>query len=192
VPAPRIPIWALIVVACIGALGVLAGALLQSWRDDRRWKRETERERDRWQREDRVRWYEKRFAAYDDFSAKTEAIVRVLRRDLRDAPETKILELLEPAEVSLHHLHLLASDEIRYEATAFLQMLMAALIGADAARAGSTEEQIRDRMSLGTSVQELIETIPPDKSVTASFPDMVLNRRNAVRNAIRRDLQSDE
>ncbi|PKV90303.1 hypothetical protein ATK30_1047 [Amycolatopsis echigonensis] len=43
--------WVPIVVGMIGLVGVVAGQLVNAWREDRRWRREQEREDVRWARE---------------------------------------------------------------------------------------------------------------------------------------------
>lgn len=49
----QVSIWVPIVVGVIGVVGVIAGQLINAWREDRRWKREQEREEIRWLRESR-------------------------------------------------------------------------------------------------------------------------------------------
>ncbi|MCP3800332.1 hypothetical protein NLX83_13795 [Allokutzneria sp. A3M-2-11 16] len=74
------PTWLTLVVAILGILGVVAGQLVNSWRESRRWKREQEREDLRWSREAekasrereydlRKHWSEKRLDAYGDLLA---------------------------------------------------------------------------------------------------------------------------
>ncbi|MET8908404.1 hypothetical protein [Micromonospora sp. NPDC004551] len=65
--ANGIPAWLAIVVACIGVVGVLLGGLLQAWRDDRRWNRERENERERWRREEKARWFDKKTETFNHF-----------------------------------------------------------------------------------------------------------------------------
>ena len=61
-------------VGTLTASAALGGAWLQSRRDDKRWTRERQRERERWVREDRSRWHNERLVAYSDFLAKVEEI----------------------------------------------------------------------------------------------------------------------
>ncbi|MEV7092828.1 hypothetical protein AB0M80_08260 [Amycolatopsis sp. NPDC051045] len=46
-----VPTWVPIVVAILGILGIIAGQVVNSWKEERRWKRELAREDVRWQRE---------------------------------------------------------------------------------------------------------------------------------------------
>jgi hypothetical protein len=69
------PLWVPLVVAIVGVLGTVGGAiggvLITQRRADKReadaWERELERERARWAREDAARTFEQRRAAYTDF-----------------------------------------------------------------------------------------------------------------------------
>lgn len=69
------PLWVPLVVAGIGVLGTLVGAiggvLVTQRRSDRReevvWQREREREQQRWAREDAARTFERRLEAYSEF-----------------------------------------------------------------------------------------------------------------------------
>lgn len=63
-PAGQVPVWIPIVVGVIGVAGVLAGQFIGAWREDKRWTREWEREKARWQREDNDHWKEVRLDYY--------------------------------------------------------------------------------------------------------------------------------
>lgn len=64
------PLWLPLVVAAVGIVGTLSGVWLTQRRADKReaiaWKREQERERDRWAREDVARTFEQRRSAYEE------------------------------------------------------------------------------------------------------------------------------
>ena len=49
--AGQVSVWVPIVVALLGIIGVIAGQLINSWRESLRWKRELSREDLRWDRE---------------------------------------------------------------------------------------------------------------------------------------------
>lgn len=49
----QVSVWVPIVVGVIGVVGVIAGQLVNAWREDRRWRREQEREDVRWARENK-------------------------------------------------------------------------------------------------------------------------------------------
>ncbi|GAA1871838.1 hypothetical protein GCM10009836_60900 [Pseudonocardia ailaonensis] len=61
------PAWLTILVALLGLSGVLVTQLVANRREDLRWRREREREQQIWSREDAVRSYERRTAAYLEF-----------------------------------------------------------------------------------------------------------------------------
>ncbi|MFC0105692.1 hypothetical protein [Kibdelosporangium aridum] len=74
----QVSIWVPIIVGAIGFIGVVAGQLVNAWREDRRWKREQEREELRWKRqreaddvkyfhESGLDWREKRIELYGDY-----------------------------------------------------------------------------------------------------------------------------
>jgi hypothetical protein len=59
----QVPLWVPVIVALVGFIGVLGAQVVATWRDDRRWRREAEREELRWKR-DRSR--EKDNRSYED------------------------------------------------------------------------------------------------------------------------------
>jgi hypothetical protein len=77
--------------AAIAALAALAGVYLTGRRDDRRARRERERqdalERERWQREDRSIWAERRFEAHSAFAQATLEALRYCESAGEYAPE---------------------------------------------------------------------------------------------------------
>jgi hypothetical protein len=90
----QVPLWVPVVVALLGLAGVLGAQLIAGWREDRRWRRETEREELRWRRErdkDREnRSYDGRAKAYAEVIGAIESFDWVLydaRRMLRAGGE---------------------------------------------------------------------------------------------------------
>jgi hypothetical protein len=67
-----IPPWVVLLGAIVSGLAVIVGAAIQARRDDHRWQRERDRERERWDREDRFRWSEKKHDCYSNFIAAFE------------------------------------------------------------------------------------------------------------------------
>lgn len=74
----QVSIWVPIVVGMIGLIGVIAGQLVNAWREDRRWTREQQREEIRWERErdkeqaklahdSMIDWRERRLAVYSEY-----------------------------------------------------------------------------------------------------------------------------
>ena len=87
----QVPLWVPVVVALLGLGGVLGAQLIAGWREDKRWRRETEREELRWGRErDREREnrsFEGRAKAYAEVIGAIESFDWVLydaRRALRE------------------------------------------------------------------------------------------------------------
>ncbi|GAA3431674.1 hypothetical protein BJ998_003751 [Kutzneria kofuensis] len=87
----QVPLWVPVVVALLGLAGVLGAQLIAGWRENQRWRRETEREELRWSRErekDREnRSYEGRAKAYAEVIGAIESFDWVLydaRRALRE------------------------------------------------------------------------------------------------------------
>jgi hypothetical protein len=90
----QVPLWVPVIVALLGLAGVLGAQVIAGWREDRRWRRETEREELRWTRErdkDREnRSYEGRAKAYAEVIGAVESFDWVLydaRRALREGGE---------------------------------------------------------------------------------------------------------
>jgi len=87
----QVPLWVPVVVALLGLAGVLGAQLVAGWREDKRWRRETEREELRWgrerEKERESRSYEGRAKAYAEVIGAIESFDWVLydaRRALRD------------------------------------------------------------------------------------------------------------
>jgi type II secretory pathway pseudopilin PulG len=89
----QVPVWVPIVVAIIGILGVIAGQVFSSWRDDRRWSREVHREDARALREIesaqlardhdlRIRWIDQRLDAYAACLSAYKEWLDILREEL--------------------------------------------------------------------------------------------------------------
>lgn len=65
------PLWVLLVIAGLGLLGTVLGAVITQRKADRRetlqWERMRDREREQWAREDALRTFEQRSSRYMDF-----------------------------------------------------------------------------------------------------------------------------
>lgn len=122
----QVPLWVPVVVALLGLGGVLGAQLIAGWREDRRWRRETEREELRWRRErekDREnRSYEGRANAYAEVIGAVEAFDWVLydaRRTLREggtvdeAAAADLRKVAAQARSSLGAVNVHAPERIR-------------------------------------------------------------------------------
>jgi hypothetical protein len=72
-PSGQVSVWVPIIVAVLGILGVVAGQLINLWREERRWEREKLREDLRWERERQrdidAHWREQRFGVHVELLA---------------------------------------------------------------------------------------------------------------------------
>jgi hypothetical protein len=122
----QVPLWVPVVVALLGLAGVLGAQLVAGWREDKRWRRETEREELRWTRErekDREnRSYEGQAKAYAEVIGAIESFDWVLydaRRVLRDggtvdeASATDLRRAAAQARNSLGAVNVHAPERIR-------------------------------------------------------------------------------
>jgi hypothetical protein len=122
----QVPLWVPVVVALLGLAGVLGAQLVAGWREDKRWRRETEREELRWGREREKerenRSYEGRAKAYAEVIGAIESFDWVLydaRRVLRDggtvdeASATDLRKAAAQARNSLGAVNVHAPERIR-------------------------------------------------------------------------------
>lgn len=84
-----VPVWVPIVVGVIGVIGVVIGQLINTLRENKRWKNETEREEIRWRREagerdsqrqheNRIEWRKIKIEIYSELLATTNNIESAL------------------------------------------------------------------------------------------------------------------
>jgi hypothetical protein len=87
----QVSAWVPIIVGLIGLIGVVAGQFVNSWREDRRWKREQGREDLRWKRqremdliklkqENKAQWRETRLEIYADLLTGTDRMMIPMSR----------------------------------------------------------------------------------------------------------------
>ncbi len=121
-----VPLWVPMVVAVLGLGGVLGAQAIAGWREDKRWRRETEREELRWgrerERERESRSYEGRAKAYAEVIGAIESFDWVLydaRRALRDggtvdeASAADLRKAAAQARTSLGAVNVHAPERIR-------------------------------------------------------------------------------
>jgi hypothetical protein len=86
----QVSVWVPIVVGFIGLVGVIAGQLVNAWREDRRWSREQRQQDLRWRREaDReaanhahaslIDWRERRISTYGAFLDAIQELISITR-----------------------------------------------------------------------------------------------------------------
>lgn len=127
----QVSIWVPIVVGVIGVLGIVAGQLINAWREDKRWRREQEQEDLRWQRERRreevrlsqenaLHWREMRVRIYGEAVALLGRTSRTLKQMRVEASDKKRAELYdemwshqERLEELIYQIQLVGSEEIR-------------------------------------------------------------------------------
>lgn len=108
------PVVSAVTTPMIGVLGVLLGARFQAGRDDARWKREADRERFRWEREDRKKWLDDKKVLYSEVmvaaSAAMDASARIYdphpshAAHLNNLSEDELAELVENARIAVSDL----------------------------------------------------------------------------------------
>ncbi|MEV4122086.1 hypothetical protein [Micromonospora sp. NPDC049645] len=105
----------------------MAGSVVQSLRDDRRWERERQRERERWAREDTNRWFVLKTERYAAFLKVANEWGNTLFYPRLHAPapdDAPTLEQLVDQEMS--NLMFYASAEIREKAITLWEILQTA------------------------------------------------------------------
>lgn len=86
--ASQVSIWVPIVVGIIGLVGIVAGQLVNAWREDRRWRREREREELRWKREAEaeavkrahdslIDWRNRRISTYGEYLESIHGLIKM-------------------------------------------------------------------------------------------------------------------
>ena len=131
----QVSIWVTVTVAVLGIVGVIAGQLVNAWREDRRWRRElqredlrfdreTSREQKRTELEHTHQWRDERLAAYSEFLGAFDrygqALQRVLFRLWTDQPvsdelEEEVAAARQGISEPMARVHLVASDATHHE-----------------------------------------------------------------------------
>lgn len=99
------PIWATVIAAGIGILGTLLGSFLS-------WKTASIQERSRWQREDQIRFVDRKLAACQDFAFSAVQIAADLA-----AGTGMSVPIVEAFARSEQMINFLCSNEVRFAAT---------------------------------------------------------------------------
>lgn len=135
-PSGQISVWVPIVVAVLGIVGVIAGQLINSRREDRRWTREKERDDRRWQRERdlqvKLHWREERLGRYAEFvdaisklALKVQIVIAWAMREGRKAPdsETILSHARGEANAALSALRIIGSPAVQQQAAKVIDKL---------------------------------------------------------------------
>ncbi|WP_162829892.1 hypothetical protein [Amycolatopsis palatopharyngis] len=122
----QVPVWVPIVVAGLGFVGVVTAQFIAGWREDRRWRRESEREELRWRRERERDWevrnFDGRAEAYSEVIGSIEAFDWVLFRarrvvesgvDLDEHLRADLRAVSEQARNSLGAVNLHSPERVR-------------------------------------------------------------------------------
>ncbi|MDQ3789651.1 MAG: hypothetical protein M3422_20710, partial [Actinomycetota bacterium] len=150
-------IWVPIIVGIIGLAGVIIGQLINSRREDRRWKREADREDLRWQRERQrlaaqrahelaLHWSLERKAVYasllKDADAYLEALLKFVDATLAGAPTGEVDDRLraqrDAIAASWAQIDIVGSPRVRAVADELVQATMGASISVHRDRPGET------------------------------------------------------
>lgn len=92
-----------------GLVGVWLGGHLQAKKDDARWKRELERENERWQRDDKRKWLDEQYRIYANLMGRVSEAMRAtkLAFDMHPAyaaarqDETEALRRVDAAKIAV-------------------------------------------------------------------------------------------
>lgn len=80
----QVSVWVPIIVGVIGFLGVIAGQLINAWREQKReelrWKRESQRESMKLRHENVAQWRETRLSAYTTLLDSVNQVYSILKR----------------------------------------------------------------------------------------------------------------
>jgi hypothetical protein len=122
----QVPLWVPVVVGLLGLVGVLGAQVVAGRREDRRWRRDTEREEVRWKRERErerdARSYEGRAQAYAEVIGAIEAFDWVLYQarqvvrsgqKLSDELATDVRRVTSQARNALGGVNVYAPERIR-------------------------------------------------------------------------------
>lgn len=114
-PSTQVPLWVPIVVGLFGLGGVLGAQLIAGWREDRRWRRETQREDLRWQRERERLREERRYSGREDAYGRMIGLLEAWQWVLHPAKERAIKgnqPLTEPQRRALEAMRDQAQDAL--------------------------------------------------------------------------------
>jgi hypothetical protein len=146
-PSGQVSVWVPIIVGVIGLVGVIAGQLINSRREDRRWAREAKREDLRWQRERQrladqrahelaVHWSQERKATYANLLKETytylDTLLKFVDAAAADKPADELADLLgahrDAIEASWAQIDIMGSPRVRAVADDLVRATMGAHI----------------------------------------------------------------
>ncbi|WP_414936619.1 hypothetical protein [Amycolatopsis sp. cmx-11-51] len=158
----QVSVWVPIVVAALGIAGIVAGQLVNSWREERRTSKEA-------RQEERKHWRDKRLEQYLEITKATSEIMRSLSAFIRSPrPPNELHEQLEALEVTFFSIRqrgiILCSEQtnkILSEIHQHAEVLLAAIADwkSKADDATLTEELIERRSFIGRLNGNLVQEI---------------------------------
>ena len=195
-PPNSVPLWFPIAIAVIGAVGVVSGGLLQAWRDDRRWKRERDREQERWHREDDNRWFEVRVKTYTSFFDAIEEMSGSLTHGQIIRTEKNLNQLMREAARELNHLRWVAGPRARAAAFLYWRMLSGIAMmrrydqGSHGHDEGSQEKDDHRRalISMEPAWNEIFVVCGPDAPIKRVIIIGVAAVRNLAYNRVQQEM----
>ncbi|MBN6041400.1 hypothetical protein [Amycolatopsis sp. 195334CR] len=114
----QVPLWVPILVGVLGVAGVVTAQVITTFREERRWRREQQREDLRWERQKEERTHEARAEAYAELIGVVEALDFALYR-VRKGDENDVVladdlrEVVSKARHALGPVNLHAPERIR-------------------------------------------------------------------------------
>jgi hypothetical protein len=111
----QVSIWVPIAVGIIGLIGIVAGQLVNAWREDRRWKRDQQRDELRWQQErdkelaklahDSVLdWRDRRLSTYVEYLNSLQGLITMMYESVRRGTKVDASDEAKWAEISIAYM----------------------------------------------------------------------------------------
>jgi hypothetical protein len=125
----QVSVWVPIAVGVIGLIGIIAGQLVNAWREDRRWKRDQQRDELRWQQErDKelaklahdsiLDWRDRRLSIYVEYLKSLQDLIIMMYERIRIGTKTDVSYVERWTQVSTAYMNvqqkvmLVASDAV--------------------------------------------------------------------------------
>ncbi|GAB3874849.1 hypothetical protein GCM10029964_017530 [Kibdelosporangium lantanae] len=160
----QVSVWVPIVVGLIGVAGVIAGQLVNTWREHRneriRWTREQQRDA----RQDRLAWRDKRLAVALDLLITMNTWRELAVESWPDQVSDELRDTVARMSDRLAEMKLVGTERMRTAATEAVDELLATSRAAREARAGFAEASRK----LSATINALRETFRTELGVPDS------------------------